>query len=574
MARLPAVAAVVALLCVPAGTPVALLGVPAGAPGALARTPALTGAADPSATPGLARFYEQRLSWARCGPDVRQSARSQGDTAPPGFYDRLECARLTVPRDYGHPERTALQVQLVRLPATGPGKRLGSLVLNPGGPGASGVNYLIGSGSAFARPGQRYDLVSFDPRGTGRTEPVSCGSRLAPPPGNAADDSLAAKEKRINEACGRYSGGLLPWVGTTEVARDMDVLRAAVHDDKLNYLGFSYGTKLGAVYAHEFPDKVGRMVLDGVEDPTKNTWQTALAQARGFQRALDDFAADCIRAADCPLGPDDGRAQDQLLRWYQELTDTPLTVRGRTVDETTYVYALREALYSRNDWPALRQALAQLRRGDGAGILRLSDIGGSRAPKSSRAADAGQNADGNPAADSSKATHHGKARGGTAVAVPPRAGIPPRRTGQDDELPPQDQLALRAISCRDTSERYGAADYPRAERELTRASPLFGPDIAPTLLDCYAWPVAGDDSSRDVAAPDAPPMLLVATTNDPATPYQGALNMARALDNSSVVLTFRGEGHAAYATGDACVQAHVDRFLMDGALPRRGTSCG
>ncbi|MER6309614.1 alpha/beta hydrolase, partial [Streptomyces sp. NPDC001657] len=163
---------------------------------------------------------------------------------------------------------------------------------------------------------------------------------------------------------------------------------------------------------------------------------------------------------------------------------------------------------------------------------------------------------------------------GTAIAVPPRAGIPPRRTGQDDQLPPQDQLALRAISCRDTSERYGAADYPRAERELTRASPLFGPDIAPTLLDCYAWPVAGDDSSRDVAAPDAPPMLLVATTNDPATPYEGAANMARALDNSSVVLTFRGEGHAAYTTGDACIQNHVDRFLMDGVLPERGTSCG
>ncbi|MEU9499365.1 alpha/beta hydrolase [Streptomyces sp. NPDC048196] len=529
---------------------VALLGVPAGASAAPAGTPVPAAAGEPSPGPGPARFYQQRLSWARCGPDVRKSARSQGDTAPPGFYDRLECARLTVPRDYDHPDRTALQVQLVRLPATGPGKRLGSLVLNPGGPGASGVDYLIGSGSAFARPNQRYDIVSFDPRGTGRTEPVSCGSRLAPPPGNAADDTLAAKEKRINEACGRYSGGMLPWVGTADVARDMDVLRAAVHDDKLNYLGFSYGTKLGAVYAHEFPDKVGRMVLDGVEDPTKNTWQTALAQARGFQRALDDFTADCVRAADCPLGTDDGRAQDQLLRWYRQLTDTPLTVQGRTVDETTYVYALREALYSRSDWPALRQALAQLRRGDGAGILRLSDSGGSLAPTSSTA------------------------RGGTAVAVPPRAGIPPRRTGQDDQLPPQDQLALRAISCRDTSERYGAADYPRAERELTRASPLFGPDIAPTLLDCYAWPVAGDDSSRDVAAPDAPPMLLVATTNDPATPYEGAFNMARALDNSSVVLTFRGEGHAAYTTGDACIQNHVDRFLMDGVLPERDTSCG
>lgn len=218
-----------------------------------------------------------------------------------GFRKRLECARLEVPRDYGAPGRSTMQVQLIRLKATGPGKRLGSLVLNPGGPGASGVNYLIDSGSAFARLGQRYDIVSFDPRGTGHTEPVSCGSKLAPPPGTGPD-SLAAKEKRINEACGRYSGGLLKWVGTPDVARDMDVLRAAVRDDKLNYLGFSYGTKLGAVYAHEFPHKVGRMVLDSVEDPTKNAWQTALSQARGFQKALDEFSMRLCPCRGLPAG--------------------------------------------------------------------------------------------------------------------------------------------------------------------------------------------------------------------------------------------------------------------------------
>ncbi|MFG2290944.1 alpha/beta hydrolase [Streptomyces sp. NPDC048595] len=509
--RLPAAAAAAALLALFVGTPAA------------------TAVDDPD----LARFYQQRLSWEPCGRDVRGGTPGQDTTQPPGYQQRLECARLEVPRDYSDPARTTLRVQLIRLRATGPGERLGSLVINPGGPGASGVDYLIDNGSAFARLGQRYDIVSFDPRGTGRTEPVTCGTRLAPAQG--PQDTLAAKEKRINDACGRYSGGLLPWVGTPDVARDMDVLRAAVHDDKLNYLGFSYGSKLGAGYAHQFPDKVGRMVLDSVEDPTKNTWQTALGQAKGFQRALDDFAADCIRAKDCPMGTDGPRAQDQLLDWYRQLSDRPMTVKGKAVDQTTYVYALREALYSRSDWPALRQALAQLRRGDGAGILRLSDVGGSEAGGAHR--------------------------------------VPVRQAGQD-ELPPQDQLALRAVSCRDTSERYGAADYPRAERELTRASPLFGPDIAPTLLDCYDWPAAGDDSSREVAAPDAPPLLLVATTNDPATPYEGALNMARELDNSSMVLTYRGEGHAAYASGDACVQGYVDDFLLDGRMPKPHTSCG
>lgn len=305
-ARLSAVAAVAALL------------------GGFAGTPAAAAADDPD----LTSFYQQKLSWEPCGKDLQNGAQSDGTGRPAGFRERLECARLEVPRDYRNPGRNTTQVQLIRLKATGPGKRIGSLVLNPGGPGASGVNYLTDSGSAFARLGQRYDIVSFDPRGTGHTDPVSCGSKLAPP-GKGADDSLAAKEKRINEACGRYSGGLLRWVGTPDVARDMDVLRAAVHDDKLNYLGFSYGTKLGAVYAHEFPHKVGRMVLDSVEDPTKNQWQIALSQARGFQRALDDFAADCTRRPDCSLGTDEHKAQDQLRAWYRELSDQPMKAKGR-----------------------------------------------------------------------------------------------------------------------------------------------------------------------------------------------------------------------------------------------------
>ncbi|MFH9250003.1 alpha/beta hydrolase [Streptomyces lydicus] len=513
--------------------------------GALVGTPAAVAADDPH----LTRFYQQRLVWEPCPQNMQAGTQSPDVTQPPGHEERLECARMEVPRDYSDPGNRTMLVQLIRLRATGPGKRLGSLVINPGGPGASGVNYLIASGSAFARLGQQYDIVSFDPRGTGHTEPVSCGDKLAPPPGNPADDTLAAKEKRINDACGRYSGGLLEWVGTPDVARDMDVLRAAVHDDKLNYLGFSYGTKLGAVYAHEFPDKTGRMVLDSIEDPTKNNWQTALAQARGFQRALDDFAGDCLHATDCPLGTDARHAQDQLRTWYQQLSERPMKANGQTVDETTYVYALREALYSRSDWPALRQALAQLRRGDGSGILRMSNSGGSQAGLPHRA----------PV----------RTAGHTAGAH----RTPARQNGQDD-LPSQDQLALRAISCRDTSERYGAGDYPRAERELTRASPLFGPDIAPTLLDCYDWPVAGDDASRDVSAPGAPPVLLVATTNDPATPYEGASHMARALGNGSTVLTYRGEGHAAYTTGDPCVQGYVDGFLLDGVMPKPGTSCG
>ncbi|MFJ9618660.1 alpha/beta hydrolase [Streptomyces noursei] len=519
----------------------ALSGALAGIPAAVASP----GAVPAAAGPDLTRFSAQRPAWQPCpagfpgtgpSPSAHGSPPPTGAAPPSAGARRFQCARLEVPRDYAHPERGTLRVQLVRLPATGPGKRLGSLVINPGGPGDSGVNYLIGNSDGFAHLGQRYDLVSFDPRGTGHTEPISCGTGYTPAGGTGAD-SLGANEKRINEACGRYSGELLPWVGTPDVARDMDVLRSAVGDRKLNYLGFSYGTRLGSVYAHTFPRTAGRLVLDSVEDPTKNTWQTAVAQARGFQRVLDDFATDCVHTGHCPMGSDDATVRRQLTDWYKKLTDHPLKVRGTQVDGTAYVYALRQSLYSRDSWPALRDALAQLRDGDGAGILQLSGSGG------------------------------GSGGGSTGTAA--------RRPGlaATAAMPSQDQLALRAISCRDTSERYGPADFPRAQRELTQASPLFGPDIAPTLLDCYGWPVPGDDSSRDVAAHDAPPALLVATTDDPATPYEGAAHMARALGNGSVVLTYHGEGHAAYPSGNPCVRQKVDAFLMDGVLPVGGTGC-
>ncbi|WP_275465681.1 alpha/beta hydrolase [Streptomyces noursei] len=511
--------------------------------GALVGIPAPVSLAGPQVAAGggaLDPFYAQRPAWQTCPAGFPGTAASGHGSAPPSTAaappaaGRFQCARLEVPRDYAHPENGTLRVQLVRLPATGPGKRLGSLVINPGGPGDSGVNYLMGNSDGFAHLGQRYDLVSFDPRGTGHTEPVSCGTGYTPAGGSGAA-GLAADEQRINEACGRYSGALLPWLGTPNVARDMDVLRSAVGDRKLSYLGFSYGTRLGANYAHLFPRNAGRLVLDSVEDPTKNTWQTAVAQAGSFQRVLDDFAADCVRTSGCPLGPNATGADRQLTDWYQKLTDHPIFAQGTDVDGTTYVYALREALYSRDSWPSLRDALAQLRRGDATGILQLSG-GGSGGSGTGRVG-------GRPARDPTAA------------------------------LPAQDQLALRAISCRDTSERYGPADYPRAVRELTKASPLFGPDIAPTLLDCYGWPVPGDDSSREVAAHDAPPALLVATTRDPATPYEGAAHMARALGNSSVVLTYHGEGHAAYTSGNPCVRQKVDGFLLDGVLPVGGSGC-
>ncbi|MFJ5678158.1 alpha/beta hydrolase [Streptomyces sp. NPDC093097] len=513
--------------------------------------------------PDLARLTAQRPAWRTCPagfPSITDPSSGGSSSASSATAQRFQCARLEVPRDYAHPERGTLRVQMVRLPATGPGKRLGSLVINPGGPGDSGVKYLMDNSDAFAHLGQRYDLVSFDPRGTGHTDPISCGTSFTPVGGTGAE-SLAGNERRINEACGRYSGVLLPYVGTVDVARDMDVLRSAVGDRKLTYLGFSYGTRLGSVYAHTFPRNAGRLVLDGVEDPTTNTWQTAVAQARSFQRVLDDFAADCVGMSGCPLGTDAATARRKLTDWYGQLTDHPLRSHGAIVDGTTYAYALREALYSRSTWPVLRDALAQLHAGDASGILQLSGQG--TGSGSGNGSGGGRRPGGVPGSWPGRGD-------GTGWRGPGGGGSGYSAT---EPMPSQDQLALRAISCRDSSERYGPADFPRAQRELTQASPLFGPDIAPTLLDCYGWPVPGDDAYRNVAAPDAPPALLVATTGDPATPYEGAARMARVLANKSVVLTYHGEGHAAYTAGNPCVQEKVDAFLLDGVLPVGGAGC-
>jgi pimeloyl-ACP methyl ester carboxylesterase len=502
-----------------------------GTPAIAAETPGQSaatgrsGPSDPSQRPDLRPYYHQTVAWEPCDRKDRKG--------------RLQCGWLTVPRDYGDPARGELRIRVERLPATGPGARLGSLVTNPGGPGESGVGFLAGSVPLFAHLNTRYDIVTFDPRGTGRSAPVTCGTQGPPSQESGGDiEQLFAKQKFINDACERHSGAILPWVGTPDVARDMDVLRAADGDARLDYLGFSYGTKLGADYAHAFPGRVGRTVLDSVEDPTTNMLQTALAQVRSQQQAADAFADDCAtHHPDCPLGHQDAAARAQLQTWYDRLAEHPLRADGQTVDESTYIEALRSELYSQDDWPTLRTALLLLKRGDARAILLISNLGqsaGSTVP------------------------------GGAAGA---------RDTAGRDPLPAQTELAQRAVECRDTSERYGIAAFESAAVQLVRASELFGPAAANPLSACSGWPVRGDDTSRDVRAPGAAGMLLVANTTDPATPYQGAAHMAHALGNADTVLTVRTSGHAAYGSDNVCVHRTVDAFLLDGTMPPKNTTC-
>jgi pimeloyl-ACP methyl ester carboxylesterase len=459
--------------------------------------------------------YRQKLTWAGC------SGLAEGALA------ETRCATLTVPRDYAEPDAGQLDLAISRIPATGPGPRLGSLVVNFGGPGVPGITELaaVTATGALAWLNTRYDLIGFDPRGVGRSTPVDCGDLT-----DVTSTDVVTQARQVARDCRRHSGGLLPYVGTANAAHDLDVIRAALGDDRLAYLGFSYGARLGSVYAHEFPQHTGRMVLDGVPDPTLDDVGTALGQAAAFQHALHDFAADCA-ARGCPVPGDDA---DQVVAGIQAAGrgldgDGLATVTGR-LDRYAFLHGVQNALYSTDSWPDLRTALGALRGGDGEPMMQLAYPG-----------ELGQ--------------------------LVPGAARGPNWTSPDNY-----EMAKLAIDCRDQPERRTTADVHRLDQRFAAASPVFGSSIEATLLACTGWP-PGDGAPRHVSAPTAPQSLLISTTADPATPYPGAAHMAAAMNNSSVVLTRQGDGHGAYFAHSPCVTSAVNAYLINGDLPVPTTRC-
>lgn len=451
--------------------------------------------------PDLRPYYRQTVEWGGC----------PGEQPP-----TAQCGTVTVPVDYARPDGRTLQLAVSRIPATGPGGRLGSMLVNFGGPGLPGIAGLGLRAGDMARLGRRYDLIGFDPRGTGASAPVDCG-----------DLSRVTGPAQLARACASVSGWLLPYLSTANTARDLDVIRATLGDSRLTYLGFSYGSTLGAVYAHEFPGQVGRMVLDGVPDPELDDVGTALAQARAFQKALLHFAADCAGHR-CPVP---GRTGAQVVAAIdaagQRYARHPLSTDEGELDRTGYLQGLRNALYAKDNWPFLRAALAGLRHGDGDLMMQLAWPGG------------------------------------------------PAQAVGDFGAHPQGavETARVAIDCRDTPERRTPAGLRPLDGRFAAASPVFGHEIEESLLACTGWP-RGTPDARDVTARTAPQALLVSTTGDPATPYPGAFGMARALGDDSRVLTHRGEGHGAYFAHSPCVERTVDAFFLDGALPPAGAVCG
>ncbi|MET7439737.1 alpha/beta hydrolase [Streptomyces sp. NPDC004082] len=494
--------------------------------------PSAAGAAD---GPDLTRFYDQRIKWSAC----------EDEEAP----EDLQCGKVTVPLDYARPGAGTLDLALARYRATGP--KRGSVLLNFGGPGGSGVSELAAGGKDFMGLTNGYDVVTFDPRGVGRSSPVSCGEGAAEAEAASSEESdpLETLEdlRKMADACAKHSGPVLPHIGTVNASRDLDVMRDALGDKKLNYLGFSYGTRLGAVYSAQFPKKVGRMVLDGVDTLTEPLAEQGVVGAEGQQTALEDFLEWCTAHMTCPFGEDTRSAREDVVDLIRSLDQDPVpTDFGQAFSGQDLVGAISQALYSRQLWPTLEQALSSLvQDGDSQGLMQLS--GGAALPDTRR---------------------DGRAAG-------------PRRDGDlvDAMEVPFDNLpaALIAINCADDPDRPTAEqvtrDIGRLRDEYEDASPVFGRYRLTQVLMCYGRPPGTDfirDEVRDVGTSK---MLLVGTRGDPATPYRWTQETADRLGSSAVVLDNKGDGHTGYASSK-CVHQKVDDFLLYGSLPDDGSSCG
>jgi pimeloyl-ACP methyl ester carboxylesterase len=446
--------------------------------------------------------------------------------------DGVECGHLAVPLDYHDPAGGTLDLALTRVPARDPARRIGSLVVNPGGPGAPGVAYAQGLAPVLpAELRDRFDIVGFDPRGVGGSGAVECATDIDPlfdqdfsPRTDEARTALVAALTSVVDACERTSGARLPHVATVDTARDLDRIRAALGDRSLTFLGESYGTYLGTVYASLFPGRVRAIVLDGAIDPGADGAAVALGQARGFERALDDFLADCSRHDSCAFHHH-GTAATAYDALRARAARAPLVTQsqgGRTLNRTRFDAAVLQSLYSgRAGWASLADALHDAEQGDASTLLSRADgfVG----------------------------------RGANGI--------------QHDALD-----AFWAISCLDGPI---VGDLTAAEQLQARAeqlAPRVGGFLVNFSLACSMWPVAPVTPGRALDAAGAPRLLVIGTTRDPATPLVSAQLLTNSLQRARLLVA-TGEQHASFATGNRCVDRAVTRYLVDRRLPPPRTRC-
>lgn len=467
----------------------------------------------PAPPEGLERYYTQSLDWTSCSTS-------------------FECADVEVPLDYAHPGGDSIKLAVVKMAA--PGKAQGTLLANPGGPGASGVDLVMNAGSlVFSEHLRRaYDVLGFDPRGVSRSAPVTCRTDAERDEDRTFDfdtstasglAELEAHSRDFARECTRKTGKSLGFVDTVSSAKDMDILRAVNGNPKLDYLGFSYGTKLGATYAQLFPKNVGHMVLDGAMDPSLDNEDVTLGQAAAFEKAITAYLEDCLRGRDCPFDGDVDEARGQLQQLFDDMEQYPLTAQdGREVGITDFVNGFLLAFYDDTYWDQLTEALTDVISGDPTKILALADRS------------AGRNPDG---------TYTGNST-----------------------------AAFTAINCLDYPVDTSLEGQRQDARELEEASPTIGKYLAYGGMACRDWKYEPTGHPAPVSAPGAAPIVIIGTTGDPATPYQWSKALNQQLE-SSVLVTFHGEGHTAYGRSNECIKNAVDDYFVDSTIPKDGLQC-
>ena len=479
-----------------------------GSPAASAAAPSASSTA-PGASPTLAP--QKPVRWTSCGT-------------------KFQCATLRLPRDYHDLAAGTLDVAIIRLPATEQGERIGSLIVNPGGPGGSGIEFVREGYSSFPSAiRKRFDLIGFDPRGVNTSSPVRCIddldglAALDPSPDNAKElESLVSQAKEYADACAKRNATILPYLSTDAVVDDLDRIRQAVGDEKITYLGFSYGTLIGSMYADRYPDRIRAMVLDGAIDPSLSEVELRTGQAKAFEAELGRFLARCARRTSCKFheGGNSAKAFDALMRAIDKKSlPTPQVYDRRRVGPGLAFSAVLGSMYNKASWAALESGLALAKRGDGSLLILLAD---------------------------------------------PFRGRKPNGTysNQSD--------AYFSNTCLDFPVSTDVSTYTKLAATFRKVAPRFQA-AAYNDLPCAFWSIPAQRTPAPASGAGAPPIVVVGSTGDPATPYAWAKSLAKQLE-SAVLVTRKGEGHTGYLLS-TCIRKSLDPYLLELTVPKDGLVC-
>lgn len=502
-----------------ASTSAAPGGAPSGKLPDIGTSPAADLKDDPAGDAAYQAYYSQKMAWGDC-PD----------------RDGAQCGTLTVPKVWKDPSQGNVTLALLRIPATGQSR--GTLFMNPGGPGGSGVDFVGESATSIVSKEVRrdYDLVGFDPRGVGSSDPIRCLDDQQTDQYLAASGDLGNAQgvqeaqdwmHRVADSCQQNSGDLLGDMDTLSAARDMDVMRAAVGADHLDYLGFSYGTYLGATYADLYPARVGRFVLDGAIDPTLTGDQIAAGQADGFETAVHHFAQWCLDQGSqlCPLTGDADHGVQQIRDLFASIDANPLPTKdpARPLTGSLARTGVLVGLYSDESWGFIAQAVKAAMNGDGTQLLGGADTGNER--------------------------------------------------DADGHYPNNGTYSITAVNCLDHPAVEDQTWMATEEKRLSQKDPTFGPTLGYSGMACAAWPDGPVRKPAPIHAKGSGPIVVVGTVYDPATPYPWAQALAEQLDNGHLI-TWKGEGHTAYGRSGGCIEKAADAYLLQGTVPQDGLTCG